>query len=160
MFDAHPPEAYVGGRIDESDVLAAFPLLMQQIFGITVDPAADPPASVDEALSLLRLPGAASQVLGDYRRFMRVWQHNHSVLKRWYPDETYDGPVTIFEASDAEDAELLDRLRIKRVGKGPWRTHLTGTLRIEPVPGDHYTMFADPSNVKALGEAWNRVLEV
>jgi phthiocerol/phenolphthiocerol synthesis type-I polyketide synthase E len=161
MFDAHPPEAYVGGRTSERDVLAAFPLLLSSLFGTGKQPQrlnSEPPRSIEDLLASSDLRGSSLAVLGEYRRFFQIWRHNHQALKSYYPDDQLRGRLTMFEASDREDRRVLDLLRIRSLDKAPWRDHVHGPVRMTRVAGDHYSMFVKPENLAALAATWDRVL--
>ncbi|MCG7210090.1 beta-ketoacyl synthase N-terminal-like domain-containing protein [Streptomyces arenae] len=159
MFDSHPPEAYLGPRVSEQDFLAAFPMLMEPVFGAPApDTAIRPPADVDEALAMVRQPTWTDATVEEIRRFFEIWHRNHDALKGHYPEQPFTGDVTIFQASEPESTEILTTLGITPLGKEQWKEHITGELRLIPVPGDHYTMFSRRENVRRVGEIWNEVL--
>jgi phthiocerol/phenolphthiocerol synthesis type-I polyketide synthase E len=160
MFDSHPPDAYIGHAVSERKVLAAFLILLTAVFGaepVADSVNADSPASLDEALAGLRLPAGSVTTLGEYRKFFDVWKHNHAALRSYYPDRQFDGSLIFFRAAKKEGRELLELLQIKELDKTVWQAHITGALRIETVPGDHYTMFSDQGHVAQLAAAWNQV---
>src|SRR5207247_6051397 len=86
MFDSHPPEAYVGGHASDSDFLAAFPALVRAILPETDVDVDAVPASLADAVRMVRMPDWTDAVAAELARFFGIWQHNHEALKRWYPD--------------------------------------------------------------------------
>ncbi|MEV4612465.1 beta-ketoacyl synthase N-terminal-like domain-containing protein [Kitasatospora sp. NPDC049258] len=133
MFDSHPPEAYVGPRITDQEFAAAFPLMLRQAFA----------------------PGATTE---EYQGFFGTWKHNHDVLKGHYPDRLLRTDLVLFEAGEQENRDLLEALRIRAEPKTRWQAHLDGDMAVLPVPGNHFTMFADPAHLSRLAAALDSVL--
>lgn len=158
MFDAHPPESYLGQQVGERDFLAAFPLLLEAMFDVGVD--ALPvvvPESLSEALEMARQPSWSDRTLEEYRRFFTVWRTNHDALKAWYPDASFDGHLTVLAAEQPESARILDQLRIVYHDRATWQRHVTGRTDVIPVPGNHYTML-DPVHAPRLAATFDNVL--
>ena len=94
LFDSHPPEAYVGGHLDDSDYVTAFPVLLQALFA---DLQIPPDARVDtvgEALDLVRQPSWSPSMMRELEAFFHIWRNNHNALRRYYPDERVRADVT------------------------------------------------------------------
>ncbi|MER7191250.1 beta-ketoacyl synthase N-terminal-like domain-containing protein [Streptomyces flaveolus] len=133
MLDTHVPESYVGGRLSPGEFDAAFDVLSEQttlVRGVGVD--------------VLRAEG-----------FLTIWQANHDMLKTYYPDRLFDGDILLLQAEESEPEELLDALRINVRDKSLWRDHITGRLRVQKVPGHHFTMFEDGERITALAAAFD-----
>ncbi|MEU9133490.1 beta-ketoacyl synthase N-terminal-like domain-containing protein [Kitasatospora sp. NPDC048540] len=160
MFDSHPPEAYVGPTITEKEFAAAFPLMLRQAFAHDLDPAAldHPPADLEELLELARMPHWTDATAVEYRSFFRTWKHNHDALKGHYPDRRLRADLVLLHARDQENRDLLEALQIRTEPGSRWQDHLDGELRVVTVPGDHFTMFADPGHLKQLAAALDSVL--
>ncbi|GHF20567.1 beta-ketoacyl synthase N-terminal-like domain-containing protein [Streptomyces morookaense] len=135
MLDTHVPESYVGGHVDAEDFEAAFPLLLESAALEDTDP----------------------QALLD-RGFLAVWQHNHDLLKGYYPDRRFAGDIMLLQAEQAEGTALLDALRITARDKSLWQQHITGQLSVTKVPGDHFSMFDDGDPVTRLGAAFDEAV--
>ncbi|MFF4734660.1 beta-ketoacyl synthase N-terminal-like domain-containing protein [Streptomyces sp. NPDC001262] len=135
LLDAHVPESYVGGHVDAEDFEAAFPLLLESA----------------------ALRGTDPQTLLD-RGFLAVWQHNHDLLKGYYPDRRFTGDIVLLQAEQAEGAALLDALRITARDKSLWQQHITGQLSVTKVPGDHFTMFDEGDHITRLGAAFDEAV--
>ena len=148
---------------------AAFPLLLSAALGPSVaalpkdilaridDETGDAGTLASFACDDGRHPSDVPGIpISECRKFFRLWKHNHDALRRHFPDERFDGDIMMFEAAEQEDTRILDLLRIERVGKEIWRNHITGSLRTEVVPGDHYSMFRDSTNIACLADSWNR----
>ncbi|MGW5021964.1 beta-ketoacyl synthase N-terminal-like domain-containing protein [Streptomyces cacaoi] len=133
MLDTHVPESYVGGRLSPGEFHAAFDVLSEQT-------------------SLMR--GVDVGVLRE-EGFLTIWQANHDMLKTYYPDRPFDGDVLLLQAEEPEPEELLDALRINVRDKSLWQDHITGRLRVQKVPGHHFTMFEDGERITALAAAFD-----
>ncbi|MGY1638680.1 beta-ketoacyl synthase N-terminal-like domain-containing protein [Geodermatophilus sp. SYSU D00742] len=157
LFDAHPPEAYVGGAVEGTGYVAAFPVLLRALFPDVVVPDGPEPRSLAEAIDAVRRPSWSDSTVRELESFFTVWRHNHEALKRHYPDGRVRADVVLLRASEEEDTDL-ERLGIRRLGKELWRRHVAGDLRLVPVPGDHFSMFRDPRHVGAVARAFDAVL--
>ncbi|MEY2229803.1 beta-ketoacyl synthase N-terminal-like domain-containing protein [Streptomyces sp. BF23-19] len=135
MLDTHVPETYVGGHLDAEGFEAAFPVLFEAAAVRGVDPG------------LLREQG-----------FLEVWQHNHALLKGYYPDRPFAGDVTLLQAEEPEGDALLDALRMNPRDKSVWGAHITGRLLVDKVPGDHFSMFDEGDRIARLGAAFGAAL--
>ncbi|MFE9303277.1 beta-ketoacyl synthase N-terminal-like domain-containing protein [Streptomyces sp. NPDC006856] len=135
MLDAHVPETYVGGHLDSEEFKAAFPVLFEAAAVRGVDP------------QMLREQG-----------FLDVWQHNHDLLKGYYPDRRFEGDLLLLQAEEPEGEALLDALRMNPRDKSVWGNHITGRLLIEKVPGDHFSMFDEGDRIARLGAALGSAL--
>ncbi|MFD4790603.1 thioesterase domain-containing protein, partial [Streptomyces sp. NPDC058459] len=136
MLDTHVPESYVGGRLSPEEFDAAFDVLSAQtslMRGVDID--------------ILREEG-----------FLGIWQANHDMLKTYYPDRPFDGDILLLQAEESEPEELLDALRINLRDKSLWQDHITGRLRVQKVPGHHFTMFEDGERITALAGAFDDAL--
>ncbi|MFE7189576.1 beta-ketoacyl synthase N-terminal-like domain-containing protein [Kitasatospora sp. NPDC057541] len=161
LFDAHPPEAYVGESLTEQEFLVALPQMIASVMpdaGIRRDAA--PPRSMAEVAEVLRtrpdwLPAGEEEFL----RFVRIWRRNHEALKGYYPDGKVSGPVVVFDAEQPHPEEEVAVLRIKLLSKDYWRSHVDGEMSVVPVPGNHYTMFTDLALVPRLAAAFQAVLD-
>jgi 3-oxoacyl-(acyl-carrier-protein) synthase/thioesterase domain-containing protein/acyl carrier protein len=158
MFDSHPPEAYVGGRAAAQTYVEAFPALLGRVFPDLAVPEGLRPGSVADVLRAVRRPTWTAATERELEGFFRVWQHNHAALKRYYPDAVLEADVLMFAAEEPEHGPDLDRLGIREVPKGAWRTHLRGELRRVAVPGDHYSMFRDPGHLAVLAQRLDEAL--
>ncbi|MFF1357751.1 beta-ketoacyl synthase N-terminal-like domain-containing protein [Streptomyces sp. NPDC058297] len=161
LFDAHPPEAYVGEHLTEAEFLAALPQLMASVLpdaGIRRD--APPPRTVREAVEILKArPDWMAASEEDFVRFIKIWRRNHEALKGYYPDGKVQGRVVVFDAQEPHPEEEVDMLRIKLLGKEHWASHVDGELHTVPVPGNHYTMFTDLRLVPRLAAAFQAELD-
>jgi acyl transferase domain-containing protein/thioesterase domain-containing protein len=156
MFDSHPPESYVGGSADESDFLAAFPLIMAEILPEVELPAAGAaPATLAEATAMIRHPSWSASAVAELTQFFDVWKRNHDALKRWYPDAKVRADVTVLAASEPENPLILRRLAIQWHDRHTWARHVAGRLTVRPVPGNHYSIFRDPTNLASLTAAYD-----
>jgi 3-oxoacyl-(acyl-carrier-protein) synthase/thioesterase domain-containing protein/acyl carrier protein len=159
LFDAHPPAAYAGDAVGETEFLDAFPLLLESVFGI--DPAVfggRRPASLDEAVAVARQPTWSDAVAAEYRRFFTVWRHNHDALKAYRPSARFHGHVVVLAASEPEDQRILDTLRIRPLPRQEWRHHVSGTVTVVPVPGNHYTMLSEKAHARALARYYDEAV--
>jgi acyl transferase domain-containing protein/thioesterase domain-containing protein len=159
MFDSHPPEAYVGGHADDRGFLDAFPILLRAILPKVEVPTDFTAASVRAALEAIRLPRWSDGMLEELECFFAVWRHNHSALKRYYPDVRLRADVTLLAASEQESEEITERLAIRRVPKHAWRNHMLGRLELVSVPGDHYSMFRDHEHLRTLAARYSCLFE-
>ncbi|MFF8658043.1 type I polyketide synthase [Streptomyces huasconensis] len=135
MLDTHVPETYVGGHLDAEEFEAVFPVLFEAAAVRGVDPR------------MLRERG-----------FLDVWQHNHDLLKGYYPDRRFDGDLVLLQAEEPEGNALLDALRMNPRDKSLWGAHITGHLVVEKVPGDHFSMFDEGDRIARLGAALGSAL--
>ncbi|WP_234440920.1 thioesterase domain-containing protein, partial [Streptomyces sp. NRRL S-515] len=135
MLDTHVPETYVGGHLDAEGFEAAFPVLFDAAAVRGVDPR------------MLREQG-----------FLEVWQHNHALLKGYYPDRPFAGDITLLQAEEPEGDALLDALRMNPRDKSLWEAHITGRLLVDKVPGDHFSMFDEGDRIARLGAAFGAAL--
>ncbi|MET9489823.1 beta-ketoacyl synthase N-terminal-like domain-containing protein [Nocardia sp. NPDC006630] len=162
LFDSHPPAAYVGDAVSETDFLAALPhMLATAVPGADIDVN----AVVTSVADLEHLVAGNSDLSAIARegleKFAVVWRQNHGALKAYYPDRKLEAPVVIFHATDdvpPGELEVLRLLRIAQVGKDPWRQHISGEVRIVEVPGDHYTIFTDAERVRLLADEFAAVV--
>jgi thioesterase domain-containing protein len=159
MFDSHPPEAYIGREADERDFLDAFPILLRAVLPDVDVPAGLSPASVRDALEAIRRPSWSDGMLEELERFFAVWRHNHAALKRYYPDGRLQADVAYLAASVPQSQQIDTRLAIRRVPSESWRNHMAGQFTSVSVPGDHYSMFRDPENLRVLAAEYGRVVE-
>lgn len=135
MLDAHVPETYVGGHLDAEEFKAAFPVLFEAAAVRGVDP----------------------RMLQD-QGFLDLWQHNHHLLKGYYPDRRFTGDLLLLQAEEPEGDALLDALRMNPRDKSLWGAHITGQLVVDKVPGDHFSMFDEGSRITRLGAALGSAL--
>ncbi|MEU7020187.1 beta-ketoacyl synthase N-terminal-like domain-containing protein [Streptomyces sp. NPDC046203] len=135
MLDAHVPETYVAGHLDEEEFQAVFPVLFEAAAVRGVDP------------KMLREQG-----------FLDVWQHNHDLLKGYYPDRRFAGDLVLLQAEEPEGDALLDALRMNPRDKSVWGAHITGHLLVDKVPGDHFSMFDEGDRIARLGAALGAAL--
>ncbi|MFJ3880991.1 beta-ketoacyl synthase N-terminal-like domain-containing protein [Streptomyces sp. NPDC090077] len=135
MLDAHVPETYVGGHLDAEGFAAAVPVLLDVAAVRGMDP------------EVLREQG-----------FLEIWQHNHGLLKGYYPDGRFTGDIALLQAEEAEGEALLDALRMHPRDKSLWDGHISGRLLVEKVPGDHFSMFDEGERIARLGEALGAAL--
>lgn len=133
MLDSHVPESYVGGRLSPEEFDAAFSVLSRQT-------------------ALMR--GVDVGVLRD-EGFLSIWQANHDWLKSYYPDRLFDGDILLVQAEEPEPEEMLDALHINVRDKSLWQDHITGRLRVQKVPGHHFTMFDEGERLTALAAAFD-----
>ncbi|WP_435270845.1 beta-ketoacyl synthase N-terminal-like domain-containing protein [Streptomyces sp. 1222.5] len=161
LFDAHPPEAYVGESLTEQEFLAAFPHLMASVMpGTEPQPDLPAPRTVQEAVQLLKnRPDWMAANEQDFLRFITIWRRNHEALKGYYPDGKVRGRVVVFDAMEAHPEKEVGMLRIKLLGKEHWRKHVDGDLHTVPVPGNHYTMFTQEDLVPRLAAAFQAELD-
>ncbi|MGW7328105.1 beta-ketoacyl synthase N-terminal-like domain-containing protein [Streptomyces sp. NPDC054840] len=136
MLDTHVPETYVGGYLDAQGFTAAFPVLFEAAAVRGVDP------------QMLREQG-----------FLEVWQHNHALLKGYYPDRPFAGDIVLLQAEEPEGDALLDALRMNPRDKSLWGAHITGRLLVDKVPGDHFSMFDEGERIARLGAAFGSALD-
>jgi thioesterase domain-containing protein/acyl carrier protein len=135
MLDAHVPETYLGGYLDAEEFEAAFPVLFEAAAVRGVDP----------------------QMLRD-QGFLDVWQHNHDLLKGYYPDGRFTGDLHLLQAEEPEGEALLDALHMNPRDKSLWGAHITGQLMVDKVPGDHFSMFDEGARITRLGAALGSAL--
>ncbi|OAT81014.1 hypothetical protein A6P54_13555 [Bacillus sp. MKU004] len=157
MFDSHTPEAYFGKSITHNYFVNAFPLVLDMyLHGTKVNVQqleAYRDLELDEVIEAIIKKQDRMVTHLELSRFFKVWKHNHNALKEYFPQKkAFKGDLLFFEASDSESDEVLDLLKIKRVDKQVWKNHISGELTVIKVPGDHYSMFGDPANVKKLAE--------
>jgi 3-oxoacyl-(acyl-carrier-protein) synthase/thioesterase domain-containing protein/acyl carrier protein len=143
MFDSHPPQSYVGPRPSKEALDEALPLILQRVLGDGY--GADFTASI-----------RSQKLAEELELFSEIWRRNHSALKGHWPDEPLDADLLIFEATEVEDQNLLDLLRIRTVPAAGWREHVTGKVDIYPVSGDHFGIFTEPDHMAGLARAWDR----
>ncbi|WP_432092904.1 beta-ketoacyl synthase N-terminal-like domain-containing protein [Streptomyces sp. bgisy100] len=161
LFDAHPPEAYVGESLTEEEFLVALPQMIASVMPEAgIDRDAPPPRTMKEAVAMLTTrPDWIASNEEEFLRFVNVWRRNHEALKGYYPDGKVEGRVVVFDAQEPHPEEEVELLRIKLLGKEYWRAHVAGELDIVPVPGNHYTMFTDEQLVPHLTAAFQEELE-
>lgn len=87
-----------------------------------------------------------------------MWQHNHALLKGYYPDRPFAGDITLLQAEEPEGDALLDALRMNPRDKSVWGAHITGRLLVDKVPGDHFSMFDEGDRIARLGAAFGAAL--
>ncbi|MEW2068772.1 beta-ketoacyl synthase N-terminal-like domain-containing protein [Streptomyces sp. NPDC007346] len=137
MIDSHPPEAYVGGHVTETEFDAAVPLLLESA------------TENEEQAELLVKEG-----------FVDAWRHNHDLLKGYYPDRRFDGDAVLILARDEEDGALLDTMRIRRADKvRSWGVHIAGRIEVLTTPGDHFTIFEEGTRLKELAVVFDAALD-
>lgn len=161
MVDSHPPESYLGGSADESQFLAAFPLIMAEILPeVALPPEAAEPATLAEATAMIRHPSWSASAVAELTQFFDVWKRNHDALKRWYPDARVRADVTVLAATEPENPLILRRLAIQWRERHTWARHVAGRLTVRPVPGNHYSIFRDPTNLASLTAAYDAAVGV
>ena len=67
------------------------------------------------------------------RRLLAVYQANLRAFAAYRP-QPYPGPLTLFRPEDGRAERSLNG----------WEAVPTGTIDVQPVAGDHYTMLAPP----------------
>ena len=162
LFDAHPPTAYVGERLDEAGFLAALPqMLRAAVPGVQIPADIVLPTTVPEAAALLNRHTPTWLAAGheELAGFIEIWRHNHEALKGYFPDGRLRSDCIIFDALEEHPQAELDLLRITARAKDDWRQHISGTLSVVPVPGNHYTMFTDPDLVRDVAHAFRARLD-
>lgn len=82
-----------------------------------------------------------------------IWKFNHAVLKSYdYKNiEFLDIKVTLFRCMEPENQKILDLLKIKNTDKTIWRKNFSN-FNIVDIPGNHYSIFSNPSLMKYLGK--------
>lgn len=154
MFDTHTPEAYYGQSISDDYFVRAFPLVIDMyLTGGMIDfnlleQYAN--RTFDEIVNEMLKKRSLSLTKKDVETFFNIWKHNHNALKTYYPNKKFAGDLLYFEAEEQESGEVLDLLKIKRVAKKDWLTHIEGEITLIKVNGNHYTMFGDTNKVKEL----------
>jgi thioesterase domain-containing protein len=150
MFDSHPPEAYIGDPVPDSAYLEAFPHLLGYLFDDVVIPPGAQIGSVADALEAVRRPTWSDSTVKELQNFFEVWRQNHQALKRYYPDQRLEAPVTIIAAAEPEDPRVLALLGIRDEPVQRWRGHLAGDLVVTETSGNHYSMFRDGQQLTSL----------
>ncbi|MBH1933796.1 hypothetical protein I5Q34_05705 [Streptomyces sp. AV19] len=161
LFDAHPPEAYVGESLTEEEFLGALPQMIASVMpGTDITRDAAPPRTMEEVVEVLKArPDWLASSEEELVRFVKIWRHNHEALKGYYPDGKVEGRVVIFDAEEPHPEEEVALLRIKLLGKDYWRAHLADDPTVVPVPGNHYTMFTNLELVPRLAAALQAELD-
>ncbi|MEL3970719.1 beta-ketoacyl synthase N-terminal-like domain-containing protein [Rossellomorea oryzaecorticis] len=156
LFDSHTPEAYFGNSITHKYFVNAFPLVLDMyLHGKKVNVQqleAYRDQTLDEVIESIIEREDRKLTHSELSDFFKVWKHNHNALKGYFPRRAFNGDILFIEALETESDEVLELLKIKRVNKQVWKNHISGDLKIYKAPGDHYSMFGDPANVKKLAE--------
>jgi thioesterase domain-containing protein/acyl carrier protein len=79
----------------------------------------------------------------------------HAALAVYRPASRFVGDVTVLAAADPLPGPLLDQLGVAVVPPGDWAAHVTGSVRVVTVPGDHWSMVTAP-HLPALAAAFDR----
>ncbi len=162
LFDAHPPEAYVGEKLSEDEFLRAFPqMLASMLPDSTIPDEISNARTVEEAVDIAfrNRPEWLATNESEFLRFVHIWRRNHEALKGYYPDGRVQGRVVVFAAEDSHPEEEVALLRIKLLDKEYWRSHIDGDLHEVAVPGNHYTMFTEKDLMPHLATAFQVELD-
>jgi amino acid adenylation domain-containing protein/non-ribosomal peptide synthase protein (TIGR01720 family) len=162
LLDTVAPEpAEAAGREDEEEddasLIAWYAEDFARFFGRDLPAARLPrllsaedlrPRGFEEMLRYLHEVAAAvgglppDAGLDRIRRYIEVYRSNHRAAARYRPSAVYPGPVTLFRAAGDAGADAADTA----LG---WRAWISGSLRVQDVPGTHETFIAEP-HVPAL----------
>jgi thioesterase domain-containing protein len=87
--------------------------------------------------------------LAQLHRLLQVFKANVQAMSSYVP-QVYQGQIVLFQASEwfAANQHPEGRMPDSAVD---WQRLSTKPLVVRPVPGDHYTMLAEP-NIQVLAE--------
>ncbi|KAB0564351.1 beta-ketoacyl synthase N-terminal-like domain-containing protein [Brucella pituitosa] len=168
LFDSHPPHAYGTSLVSDAKLVETFALIIHSVMirtgGFTV--ATEDIAksyrglSLDAAIDRLLAEGIVPIGLqaDDLARFYQIWVVNHSMLCG--PGRRDPAPVNtvLFNVGVSECPLILQNLGIAPVEHSAWQNYITGYLRIENLPGDHYTAFTIPENIASARDKFRALL--
>ena len=150
-LSAYPPDA------GEADYLRTAPLTLASFLGLPA-PRRDA-TSMEEAVDLLRQPTWSAVTEQTIRRFLTMVVRAGTALSRAAgrpPGRPVSADLTLLAAGERRNP-VYDLIGIKDVPAQAWREHTTGRLRVETLPGDHYTLYADPEHFGRLAAALDRI---
>ncbi|MCL2422395.1 MAG: thioesterase domain-containing protein [Micrococcales bacterium] len=156
MVDSHPPHAYVTGTCTTDDYLQAFPPLLRQMFpGVRFSSAPEAATSPRQVLELAVLPPGPAPTVDQLDEFYAIWVDNHRMLKGWLPDQPICCPTLVVEATEPEDAQVLDLLGITATSVHEWDRYITDATYV-CAPGDHYSVMRTADAVQTIAAAVSR----
>ncbi len=156
LIDALPPAAY--RPVPPERALAAFPAVMDAVLGVPTPAGTPLPTTVEEAAALARRPGWSEATQAEFTRFLRVWLAHLAALTVYRPAARLAGDVVVLDAAEPFPPRLVELLGMRDVPKRAWAEHVAGRLRVVTVPGDHYSMMADPARLADLAAVYDEVV--
>jgi hypothetical protein len=63
--------------------------------------------------------------------------------------------LLLFKAQEPECPLILQNLGLVAPAHQSWERYITGDLRIEYLPGDHYTAFTNPENISIVSRKFH-----
>ncbi|KAA0024853.1 beta-ketoacyl synthase N-terminal-like domain-containing protein [Antrihabitans cavernicola] len=94
----------------------------------------------------------------DLERFTTTWLANNRALGRHRPDGVISAPITLLRAQEQLSAKESETLGIDVDVASNWQQYTEASVRIVNIPGGHYTIFTDRSNLAALARSFVDVL--
>ncbi|MGW3539761.1 beta-ketoacyl synthase N-terminal-like domain-containing protein [Nocardia niigatensis] len=168
LIDSLPPAAYPDRPPSETELYAAFPVVLTQ-FGRAASEngtaAADSevPADFDAAVAALRRAGALPEWLPTdaARTMFDVWRRHMVAVCGYRPGPAVtDIDITLLQATDPQPDALTELLRIDPdplVTRTGWAELTTGRSTVHPIAGNHHSLIRE-GNVEVLAEVLLRLI--
>lgn len=168
LIDSLPPTAYPDRPPSESELYAAFPVVLRQFGRASTESAASEPdseipADFEEAVAALRRAGALPEWLpiDAARTMFDVWRRHMVAVYGYRPGPAVtDIDITLLQASERQPDALTELLRIDpdpRVTRTGWAELTTGRSTVHPIAGNHHSL-AREGNVESLAEVLLRLI--
>ncbi len=162
LIDSHAPSAYRSSGPSPTDAERAesFALVAHAIGNARHDEAMDeaeiarryrdlaPDALAAALVEAGVTPPGLSRA--DVLAFYRTWVTHHRMLRTGGSVRRLGASALLLEAREPESRRILDNLAIAHAERRRWCEHLAGELRIEPIPGNHYTAFSHADHLRVL----------
>jgi 3-oxoacyl-(acyl-carrier-protein) synthase/thioesterase domain-containing protein/acyl carrier protein len=165
LFDSHPPDAYPSTTVSDEKLVETFGLVIHSALSSSKDLA----CATEDIARLYRgiaLEAAVERLLRDASlpvglraddliRFYRIWVSNHFMLRGATLRDQIPANLLLFKAQEPECPLILQNLGLVAPAHQSWERYITGDLRIEYLPGDHYTAFTNPENISIVSRKFH-----
>ena len=158
LVDALPAAAVPA--LGLQDFLDALPEFAESVLRLRIPRPPTAPATLDQALELLRQPGWNGSALAEHRRFLQVFWSNSQALAEYHPlGQPLRSPVTLLNVDASTPPAFFARLGVRPDPADWWRDRLAAPPRVLRIPGEHYSIFHDRQHRRSLAAALDQALD-
>jgi hypothetical protein len=112
--------------------------------------------TLDEALAILRQPTWSRRTEVTMRRFLAMVARTGMALSTAPRRPPVNVDITLLSAARQRNP-VYDVIGLIDLPPQSWQSYTTKELTIIPLPGNHYTLYSDPTNFTKLAGAVDRI---
>lgn len=144
LFDSIPPQAYCG-----TPSIVDYDQAIDEVVknATATSDSTDPPSAFIDLIG-----EGLDSTSAIYTVFQATWKSNQTALSAHRPAQRTKCAITLFSARDPLPDAERKLLSISEFCADDWQRFTEQPLRIVPVPGNHYSIFTDPANLRVLAE--------